>query len=149
MAKSQKLRAVQSDSGEECKLDLSPMIDMVFLLLIFFLVNASLIIVKIDPKVKPAVASASEIALNGNGRIVVNVREGGVFTDKDGNFLSTEDDIKEWVRLEKVKVDGTGKTPKLHLRADRVAVFSDARKAIRAAAAEGVNNVVFSVYKVK
>jgi len=149
MAKSAKLRSVQADGGEECKLDLSPMIDMVFLLLIFFLVSATLIVVKIDNKVTPADASASEIAKDGNGRIVVNVREGGIFTDLNGKVLSGEDDIKEWVRLEKAKVDLLGKTPKLHLRGDKEAIFADSRKAIRAAAAEGVINVVFSVYKVK
>jgi biopolymer transport protein ExbD len=146
MAKSQKLRDAQADSGEECKLDLSPMIDMVFLLLIFFLVNASMIVVKTDPKVHPAVASESKRAEDGNGRIVVNVREGGVFTDEAGKILATEDDIKEWVRSEKSAVAKTGKPPKLHLRGDRAAVFADARKAIRAAAAMGVNQVIFAVY---
>jgi len=146
MAKSQKLRSAQADGGDECKLDLSPMIDMVFLLLIFFLVNASLIIVKIDKEVKPAVASKSKRAEDGNGRIVVNVRQGGVFTDEGGNILATEDAIKEWVLKERLIVDKTGKPPKLHLRGDKEAVFADARKAIRAASAVGVNQVVFAVY---
>jgi biopolymer transport protein ExbD len=146
MAKSEKLRSAQSDTGDECKLDLSPMIDMVFLLLIFFLVNATMIVVKKDPKVIPAVASKSQPAEDGTGRIVINVREDGTFTDENGQTLLTEDDMRAWVRVQREKVDLKGKTPKLHLRGDRETTFSFARKAIRAAAAEGVNQVVFAVY---
>ena len=47
---STKLRAAQAGDGEELKVDMSPMIDMVFLLLIFFLVNATMIIVEDGPE---------------------------------------------------------------------------------------------------
>ena len=48
-----------ADDGDELAIDMSPMIDMVFLLLIFFLVNATMIIVKQDAAVKPPVARSS------------------------------------------------------------------------------------------
>jgi len=54
---------------EEAKIDMSPMIDMVFLLLIFFIVNATAIIVQTDPKVKPPIAKNSERQKDGRGRI--------------------------------------------------------------------------------
>jgi biopolymer transport protein ExbD len=57
---SSKLRGASAGHDEEAKLDMSPMIDMVFLLLIFFIVNATAIIVKTDPKVLPPVAKNSK-----------------------------------------------------------------------------------------
>ena len=45
---------------EEAKIDMSPMIDMVFHLLIFFIVNATAIIVQTDPEVKPPIAKNSK-----------------------------------------------------------------------------------------
>ena len=46
---SEKLRAVtESIEGEELQMDMSSMIDLVFLLLIFFMVSSHLIIVQID-----------------------------------------------------------------------------------------------------
>ena len=49
---STKLRAVQQEQDDDTKVDMSPMIDMVFLLLIFFIVNATLIIVEMDKRVQ-------------------------------------------------------------------------------------------------
>ena len=60
---SSKLRKSSAGEEDECNLDMSPMIDMVFLLLIFFIVNATAIIVKTDPEVKPPVAKNSGAAL--------------------------------------------------------------------------------------
>jgi len=46
------------------------MIDMVFLLLIFFLVNAQMIVVKLDKDVRPPIASNTVVDEVRNGRIV-------------------------------------------------------------------------------
>ena len=149
MARSAKLRAVNADEGEMLTVDLSPMIDMVFLLLIFFLVNATMIIVRQDKNVEPAVASESTLAEDGRGRIVVNVYADGTFTDENSEPLETELDIIEWVRTQREKVDLTGVDPKLHLRGHKDATFKHARKAIRAAAKAGVSQVIFAVYQVE
>ena len=53
---SSKLRKSSAEPDENMPMDMSPMIDMVFLLLIFFIVNATAIIVKTDPNVEPPVA---------------------------------------------------------------------------------------------
>ena len=41
---SSKLRATQQEQEDDTQVEMSPMIDMVFLLLIFFIVNSTLII---------------------------------------------------------------------------------------------------------
>jgi biopolymer transport protein ExbD len=143
---SPKLRNSRAGEDEEAKLDMSPMIDMVFLLLIFFIVNATAIIVKTDPEVLPPVAKNSKAQEDGRGRIVVNVRQDGTFTAEDFNLILADDkDITDLVKKE--KIIALGIVPKLHLRGDQDAVFKYSRTAIRAAAEAGVDQVVFAVYQ--
>jgi biopolymer transport protein ExbD len=145
---SRKLLAAKSIPDEEAKIDMSPMIDMVFLLLIFFIVNATAIIVQTDPKVKPPVAANSKRQEDGRGRIVVNVHQDGTYTAEDFNIiLGDEADIIDLVKKEKEKILPLGIVPKLHLRGDQDAVFKYSRTAIRAAAQAGVDQVVFAVYE--
>jgi biopolymer transport protein ExbD len=126
---------------------MSPMIDMVFLLLIFFIVNATAIIVKTDPEVLPPVAKNAKAQEDGRGRIVVNVYEDGTYSAEDFNIkFPGEDDIEDYVKKKKEEIDTLGLKPKLHLRGDQDAVFKYSRVAIRAAAAAGVDQVVFAVY---
>lgn len=134
---------------EPCTLDMSPMIDMVFLLLLFFLVNATAIIVRTDPSVKIPIATKGKTQEDGRGRIVVNVHQDGSFSAEDFNvILPGEVEIADMVKKAKEKFDVLGVTPKLHLRGDKEAIFKYSRTAIKAAASAGVDQVVFSVYAV-
>lgn len=132
---------------EEAKIDMSPMIDMVFLLLIFFIVNATAIIVKTDPEVIPPIAKNSKRQEDGRGRIVINVRENGTFTDEQFVILPDKQAIFEVVKKAKEQIDSEGLKPKLHLRGDQNAMFKYSRTAIGAAAEAGVSEVVFAVYE--
>ncbi len=145
---SNKLRAARAVPEDDAKIDMSPMIDMVFLLLIFFIVNATAIIVKTDPDVLPPVAGNSKRQEDGRGRIVINVRENGTYTAEDFNVILPDDKaIFDLVKREKEKIQALGVVPKLHLRGDVDAVFKYSRVAIRAAAQAGVDQVVFAVYQ--
>jgi biopolymer transport protein ExbD len=143
-----KLRKSITEPEAECKMDMSPMIDMVFLLLIFFIVNATAIIVKTDPDVKPPVAKEAIRQNDGRGRIVINIHEDGKFTAEDFNVvLPGEDEIYEMVRDMKTRNDSLGiQNSKLHLRGHKDVVFRYCRTAIRASARAGVDQVVFAVY---
>ena len=142
-----RLRQATANKEEEATLDMSPMIDMVFLLLIFFIVNATAIIVKTDPDVEPPIAKNSKRQEEKGGRIVVNVRDDGTFTAENFDvILPGEDEIKDYVEKEKDKHLALAEKPKLHLRGDKDAVFRHSRTAVRAAAAAGVNEVVFAVF---
>jgi biopolymer transport protein ExbD len=144
---SSKLRDASAEPESECALDMSPMIDMVFLLLIFFIVNATAIIVKTDPLVKPPIAANSKRQEDGSGRIVVNVRNDGSFTAEDFNtILPGEDDIYDMVKTMKERNQSLGVASKLHLRGDKEAIFKYCRTAIRGAARAGVDQVVFGVF---
>jgi len=146
-----KLRETTPRNDDELNVDMSPMIDMVFLLLIFFIVNATAIIVKTDPEVKPPIADQAKPQEDGRGRIVVNVRvEDGdrpIFTAEDFNIvLENEESIRDYVQETKDKIELQGLSAKLHLRGDKDTVFRHSRTAIRGAAAAGVDQVVFAVF---
>ncbi len=143
---SSKLRRSAPGSEDECKLDMSPMIDMVFLLLIFFIVNATAIIVKTDTEVKPPIAKNAQLQVNKEGRIVVNVRNDGTYTAEDFTILPDEEAIKDYVKKARDKVEALSITPRLHLRGDKEALFKHGRVAVRAAAAAGVNQVLFATF---
>ncbi len=145
---SDRLRALNSKEDEEMKMDMSPMIDMVFLLLIFFIVVSTPMVVKMDAEVKPSVAYNAKDPENKHGRIVVNVRVDGTIypVNVEDGELETEDDITQYVKDLKEKYNNQGFTPRLHLRGDKDSVFKHSRKVIKAAAAAGVDSVIFAVY---
>lgn len=150
---SKRLRAANAEQGEDLKVDLSPMIDMVFLLLIFFIVNASMVIVAQDPNVDIPVARAAHSLeqTQKNGRIVVNIYEDGTFATelgRDSQPFADDDDQAIFDYLEKRKDAEKlkGYTPVLHLRGDKASVFKHARKVIRIAGNAGINEVKFATY---
>ena len=146
MASSRLRRAAKGDD-DELSVDMSPMIDMVFLLLIFFIVASTVIVVKQDPDVEPPVAKASKKAKDGKGRIVINVRKDGTFrAEKHTLEFPDSEAITEYVKNKKLVEEDKGLTPIIHLRGDKGVSFKHVRTVIRAAANAGVDNVVFSVY---
>jgi biopolymer transport protein ExbD len=122
------------------------MIDLVFLLLIFFMVTSRLIVIRQDPDVEIPVAELSKELSNAEGRVIVNVLEDGVFRDLNGKTI-TEEDI-ETICRDALKVnEPAGVTTRLHLRGDRRAIVREMKKVVQAAARGGVNQVVFASYK--
>lgn len=146
---STKLRAAQEEQEDDTQVDMSPMIDMVFLLLIFFIVNATLIIVEMDKDVQVPFAKNSNRQNDKMGRIVINVYNDdhaseGRFRMADGDVIfDTDEKMVEFVKKQKAIWEDKGQKPKLHLRADAGVHFTYVRQAIRAAAAAGVNEVIF------
>ena len=77
-------------------MDMSPMIDLVFLLLIFFMVSSHLIIIRIDKNVRPPTADNAQVAENSHGRIVVNIYEDGTILDPNGGVMETMEEIETY-----------------------------------------------------
>lgn len=133
-------------SDDECALDMSPMIDMVFLLLIFFVVNSSQIVVRQDSDVTPPVASYGKKQEEKNGRIVINVYKDGTYKSEQEVSLVTDEDIFDLVKKAKEANDLRSYRSKLHLRGDKESVFKYSRKVIAISAKAGVDQVMFATY---
>lgn len=123
------------------------MIDMVFLLLLFFLVVSNPKTIKIDPNLTPSVAENAQAAKSKNGKIVVNVRKNGDFIAEDTvSPINGMDGLQEYIRKEKERVDGKGQEPVLHIRADRDVEFKFVQRVIKSGAAVGVKQVAYASF---
>jgi len=130
--------------GSTLKADLSPMIDLVFLLLIFFMVTANMITYKKDKRVVVPVASDAKVPELIEGRVVLNVLEDGSVVDTEARVLS-HDDVTQVMSQAKSRNDNA----RLHLRADARVPYKYIKEVSRASAAGGVPTVIFSTHVVE
>lgn len=149
-------------NDENGEMDMSPMIDMVFLLLIFFVVNATAITVKKDKHVNMPTATNSGEVKSANGCIVVNIygegdgkRPAGMTPDvrwatDASKPLNDEAELKEYIRelAERFK-DKPDFETRLYLRGDQNALFKGSRAVIKAGGACGVTKIIFAVLPAK
>ena len=129
-------------AGPGLKADLSPMIDLVFLLLIFFMVAANIITYPKDPNVIIPIASDAKVPNLVDGRIVINVYIDGTIKDVEGNTLSTEQLTQ---KVSQVKAGNPN--ARLHMRAHRGVPYKHIQEVSRASAAGGVPTIIFSSYQ--
>jgi len=135
-------KQIELFEGPGLETDLSPMIDLVFLLLVFFMVAANVITYPKDPNVVIPVASDAKVPELVKGRVVINVYEDGTLKTVKGGSLSVD-------QLTAVMRQARAGNPdaRLHLRADRDVPYRHIREASRASAAGGVPTVIFSTYQ--
>lgn len=144
---SDRLRKLNSDEGERAEMDMSPMIDMVFLLLLFFLVVSNPKTIIIDNRLEPPVADGAQAAKLITGKIVMNVHKDGSFYAEDmTTTFTSKEDMVEYLEKEKTKIQSDGKTPVLHIRADKGVDFTFCRQVIRAGAAAGIDQVAYGAF---
>jgi biopolymer transport protein ExbD len=144
---SDRLRAVNEDDGEPAEMDMSPMIDMVFLLLLFFLVVSNPKTIKIDPNLTPSVAENAQAAKTKNGKIVVNVRDNGDFVKEDTKSLMADGAaLREYLKAEKERVESKGNEPVLHIRSDKEVEFKYVQRVIKAGATVGLEQVAYAAF---
>lgn len=124
--------------------NMSPMIDLVFLLLIFFMIASTLITYQKDPKIEIPVAKNAVVPELILGRIIVNVDDDGTIRDEFSKSL-TLDQIEQMMANAKQANENT----RLHLRVDAKAPHKMVKDVIAASAKGGVNDLVFSTLQVK
>jgi biopolymer transport protein ExbD len=144
---SNRLRAVNKDQGEEAEMDMSPMIDMVFLLLLFFLVVSNPKTIKIDPNLDPSVAKNAQAAETKKGKIVVNVRNNGNFVEEDTKTIMNDvAAVEEYLKKRIDEVKATGQEPTLHIRADKGVEFKFVQRVIKAGATVGLKQAAYAAF---
>ena len=137
----------------EVRVELVPLIDCVFLLLIFFMCAATMSKVDTPTSVRLPVASNGADQKDPSGRGTVNVVPPGTRTSQ-GEVASDEKPFLVFGNL--VNDDGLQRAMeehlkaepnmKLYLRADRGVKFSVVRRAMSACANAGVSDVIFATY---
>mgnify|MGYP000863709064 CR=1 FL=1 len=127
------------EEAEEAKFQMAPMIDMVFLLLIFFMC-ASSISQNRTMKMEMPVASKGVVPKERPDRWTVNIlADGSIFS---GDRAATLDELKAEV-TDRLKSEP--KT-KVYVRADANAKHKEVKKVLTAMAGIGVDDFIFGVY---
>ena len=137
----------------EARVELVPLIDCVFLLLIFFMCAATMTKVDVSSDVKLPVASNAAEQKDPNNRGTVNVLLQGVQA-LDGQIASDEkpfvvygklvgDDGLQSIIANQLKLQSN---LRLYVRADRRVKFALVRRAMAACASAGVSDVIFGTY---
>lgn len=146
---SKKLRSAGGGMSEELEMDMSPMIDLTFLLLIFFMVASHIITVQIDRRVNPPTATNSQVAIDASGRVVVNILADGTIWAQDKIELTSTEAITAYVDEARVRFEESGIQTRLNLRADEAVDTRIVKRVVQAAAEAGVVEVIFGSYAVE
>ncbi|HBR93888.1 MAG TPA: hypothetical protein DEA90_06950 [Opitutae bacterium] len=120
--------------------DLTPMIDIVFLLIVFFMTVANMQVQQLVPITVPIAENAS-IPEERGMRTTITVKSDGTI------FYGAESTVIE--ELPGLVAQAKAQAPqlKLYVRADANVAFKEVRKVFAAAAEGGVPNVIFATYQ--
>lgn len=146
---SEKLREAATGMDEDLEMDMSPMIDLTFLLLVFFMVSSHLISVQIDRRVKAPTAKNAQVAKDASGRVVVNILADGTVWGSDKIELTSSESITAYIDAARVANEQKTIPTRLNLRADKEVDTRIIKKVVQAAAEAGVVEVIFGSYSVE
>ena len=137
----------------EANVDMTPMIDCVFQLLIFFMVCATMSKVDQTPEVVLPIAPRAAIPDNPVGRGVVNIMPLGTpvgdgATSEDRPFIISGQ-VTDEPGLVSAITDRLKTEPNLriYMRIDRNAEYKTVKRAIRACAKAGVFDIIFGAFQ--
>ena len=137
----------------DAKVDMTPMIDCVFLLLIFFMVSATMSKVNQTPEVQLPIAPKAAIPDDLRSRGVVNIVPlgtpvGGSATSEDKPFI-IYGELADEPGLVKAIGERRATEPELriYMRVDHNAEFKTVKRAIRACANAGIFDIIFGTFQ--
>ena len=137
------MRIPKYDADRDAGANMTPMIDVVFLLIIFFLVSSHLAQRENQvPLALPDATSGEEGMEVSKPRVTLNVLPDGQWLFS-GSPIPSDDLV---VRLRQAR-DRQGKDVELRIRADRNALYERVSPVLTAAAGAGIWNVTFSVVR--
>ena len=130
---------LQQKETEDLELDMSPMIDMVFLLLIFFIVAAQIVDEK--PKIEVPRAASAKLPEKIDNRLMITIA-------KDDKFFFRQEPVtleELAIRLqENFKED---EQMRVLIRADGSIPFKTSEKVMKACAEVGAVDLIFAAYE--
>lgn len=133
------MKLVQKNNEDDIELDMSPMIDMVFLLLIFFIVASQIIDEK--PQVEIPDAVYAKVPDDTTGRLMITVRADERYFI--GQVEVSFDEMKEKLALE-IKKDPN---MRVLIRCDAQTKYKVNEKVMTACAEIGANDLIYSAFE--
>jgi len=134
---------LRRNDTEDVQIDMSPMIDMVFLLLIFFLVASQIVKVeKADVELPFAVHAV--VPEDETGRFMISVdEEGNLFAGVEQNEVDDLEALRGIIRDE-VTAD---KEVRIVIRADDQTKFEDSEEILTVCGEEGAKDMIFAAFE--
>jgi biopolymer transport protein ExbD len=129
------------DTGPDAGFDMSPMIDMVFQLLIFFMI-ASRFSVQQNIELDIPTAEKAIVPKERHERFTVNVLQDGGICIYGRATPVTPDELRAALKREKE----TDPATKVYIRADQDADFVHVRKVMTIMAEEGLDDSIFGAF---
>ncbi len=131
------MKLIPKKKEDDIEPNMSPMIDMVFLLLIFFIVAAQII----DEKPKVLIPSAinAKVPEDSKNRLMITI------TDDEKYFI--RQNLVSFEELQKYLADEVNKNPKLRvlIRADQDLKYKVSEKIMNICADVGANDLIYAV----
>ncbi len=131
------MKLIPKKKEDDIEPNMSPMIDMVFLLLIFFIVAAQII----DEKPKVLIPSAinAKVPEDSKNRLMITI------TDDEKYFI--RQNLVSFEELQKYLADEVNKNPKLRvlIRADQDLKYKVSEKVMNICADVGANDLIYAV----
>ena len=135
------MKLAYKDIAPAAEMDMSPMIDMVFLLLIFFIVASQVVDAK--PEVDIPSADAGMIPANIENRLMVSVKQDGSYYLGLNEAPVSLGEVASAVAAE----SQDNKELEVVIRADSAVRYEVNEKIVKACAEHGVNNLIYAVYE--
>lgn len=145
MLRNVSMRSPQDLKPKSFSLNLTPMIDVVFLLIIFFVVSNAVMRQEATMKLNlPNATTGKEIGRTNTGKIVVNVAGEGKL------FLGTRPVSLDQLRVELARQQSESNVPlEIRIRTDRLVPYRFIEPILVVCAQTGLGNVSFSVLESK
>ena len=132
---------VKMPAREDAAIDMAPMIDMVFLLLVFFMVASTAAVERVPIKQLPRTAHA-KVPEDIKGRMILSI-------DEDGNLYDDMEmiEIDELAKRIEARM-GTGEVPvkKVVIRADDRVRYKDCVDVMKACGEAGATDLIYAAF---
>jgi biopolymer transport protein ExbD len=132
--------------GGDDQVNMAPMIDMVFLLLIFFMVASHMAKMDRTPVDLP-VADKSTVPETVKGRQLITIRSQDATGEKVDILMNLQPVTAEEITPFVEKLLAENKDAEVYLRADRYAKHKHVKEVMAACAKGGVANVIFATFE--
>jgi biopolymer transport protein ExbD len=133
---------IRPKEQNEVEIDMSPMIDMVFLLLIFFIVASA--IVKVEPvPIEIPSAVYAKVPEDETGRAMITLTEEADMYVGPTQRQVTLDELREWLTLE-LEAD---EDIRILIRADGRVEYRDTEDIMEVCAEIGASDMIFAAFE--
>jgi biopolymer transport protein ExbD len=131
---------IWNNSDEDGEVDLTPMIDIVFLLIVFFMTVANMITAEKKP-IEVPVALNSILPEDYGERTTITVqRDGSLYS---GVYAVSLEELSKIL----IKAHEEDPTVRVYLRADSAAEHQFVNDVMKACAGAGLSNIIFAAYQ--